>query len=87
MSQQIQRVKQMLPAMHEKGELGLPAHVPVSRFVSAVTSAMLTTRDLDQCSLESIIAGCRKAAIDGLLPDGREAALVVELRHYSQGLQ
>lgn len=77
MSTAIQTIKQMLPQLHQKDELGLPASVPISRFVSAVASAMLTTRDLENCSIQSIVGACRKAAIDGLLPDGREAALVV----------
>ncbi len=54
----------------------LPAHVPADRFMRAMTSTIATTKDIGQCSAKSVIVECLKAATDGLVIDGREAAMV-----------
>lgn len=58
-------------------EQALVPGVSVDRFIKTVHNAILNNRDLLQCTRESILQACMKAAGDGLVLDGREAALVV----------
>jgi recombination protein RecT len=55
----------------------LPAHIPPDRFQRTVLTAVQANPDLLAADRRSFITSCFKAAQDGLLPDGREAALVV----------
>lgn len=59
----------------------LPGHIPVEKFVRTVQTAITMTHGLsDACStpagIQSLMTACTKAATDGLILDGREAALV-----------
>ena len=54
----------------------LPAHIPVERFVRVVLTAIQTSPKLAQMDRASLWNACMRAAQDGLLPDGREGALV-----------
>ena len=61
-------------------EASLPAHVPMDRFKRILASAIGTNLDLKRAVAEnpqSVWSSALAAAKDGLLPDGREAALVV----------
>jgi recombination protein RecT len=55
----------------------LPAHIPVERFGRVVLTAVQTSPELLNVDRRSLWNACMKAAQDGLLPDGRLAALVV----------
>lgn len=66
----------MAPAMAEQLKFALPAHVPVERFQRVVMTAIQNNADLLECSKQSIWNACMRAAQDGLLPDGREGAIV-----------
>lgn len=55
----------------------LPAHIPVERFMRVVTTAVTSNADLLQADRRSLFEAATKAAQDGLLPDGREGALVI----------
>lgn len=55
----------------------LPAHIPVERFMRVVTTAVTNNADLLQADRRSLFEAATKAAQDGLLPDGREGALVI----------
>jgi len=55
----------------------LPAHIPVERFMRIVTTAVTGNIDLLQADRRSLFESAMKAAQDGLLPDGREGALVI----------
>ncbi len=55
----------------------LPAHIPVERFTRVVTTAVTSNADLLQADRRSLFEAATKAAQDGLLPDGREGALVI----------
>lgn len=73
-------VEQALVAMQEKFAAALPAHIPSARFVRTALSAV-TNVEIAKCAKtpegrKSIYDACLKAASDGLLLDGREAALV-----------
>lgn len=55
----------------------LPAHVPPERFTRVAITAISANNDLLNADRQTLYAACMKCAQDGLLPDGREAALVV----------
>jgi len=55
----------------------LPANIPVKKFVRVVQDAIRRNRELLECTPASVIDACSKAAADGLVLDGREAALVI----------
>ena len=57
--------------------VALPPHISADRFQSAVTTAVNLQPDLLKADRRSLFNACTKAAQDGLLPDGREGALVV----------
>ena len=55
----------------------LPRHMPVERFERVVLTAVQNNPDLMfKCSRQSLFNACMRAAQDGLLPDGREGAIV-----------
>jgi recombination protein RecT len=55
----------------------LPAHIPVERFMRVVTTAVTSNPDLLNADRRSLFESATKAAQDGLLPDGRDGALVI----------
>lgn len=54
----------------------LPEHVTPDRFMRVVMTAIAQTPDLRNANRRSLLTSCVRAATDGLVPDGREAALV-----------
>ena len=54
----------------------LPAHIPLERFMRIVVLAITREPKLALTERRSFFTECLKCATDGLLPDGREAALV-----------
>lgn len=55
----------------------LPAHISPDKFVRTVLTAVTQTPDLLQVDRRTLFNACVKCAADGLVPDNREAALVV----------
>src|SRR3954465_4392012 len=55
----------------------LPQHIPVERFMRVVLTAVNESPDLLDADRRSLLGASLKAAQDGLLPDGRDGALVV----------
>lgn len=55
----------------------LPKHIEADAFARIVRTAIQLNPDLATCSPRSLFAACMKAASDGLILDGREAALVI----------
>jgi recombination protein RecT len=55
----------------------LPAHIPVERFMRVVLTATQNDPALMKADRGSFFTACLKAAQDGLLPDGRDGALVI----------
>lgn len=55
----------------------LPGHISVDRFKRTVVTAINQNPDLARADRRSLFTACVRAAQDGLLPDGRDAALVV----------
>lgn len=67
--------------MQKEFETALPEHIPLARFMRVVTTAVQTSMasnftNLLECDRRSLWQACMKAAQDGLLPDGREGAVI-----------
>lgn len=58
-------------------EAALPANVPVDRFVRTALTSVQLQPDLLYADRRSLFLSCLQAATDGLIPDGREGALVI----------
>ncbi len=59
----------------------LPGHIPVEKFIRTVQTAISMSPDIGSAcntpgGVQSLMIACTKAATDGLIIDGREAALV-----------
>ncbi|MEA3537644.1 MAG: recombinase RecT [Pseudomonadota bacterium] len=69
------------------GEFGmvLPSHITPEKFQRTVITAAQQNPKLLKCDRQSLVTACMKAAQDGLLPDGREAALVPFEQNYKDG--
>ena len=55
----------------------LPAHIPVERFKRVLLTAIQMNPKLATADRPTLFTSAMKAAHDGLLPDGREGALVI----------
>jgi recombination protein RecT len=73
---EIDVVRDQLTSLEGQLEAALPAHIPVERFNRVVMTAIQGNIDLLRCDRKSLFNACMKAAQDGLLPDGREGAIV-----------
>lgn len=73
----IARVKEQFEARQTDFLAALPAHMPVERFMRVVMTAIQRTPDLANADRASLFNASLLAAQDGLLPDGRDGALVI----------
>lgn len=73
----IDAVRYQLDQMGREFSAVLPQHIPVDRFRRVVMTAMNQNPDLLLCDRRSLLNACVRAAQDGLMPDGREGALVI----------
>lgn len=76
MSNQLVTFKQNLRNLTEKKELALPSNVKPEAFQNAAIVAVQDNPQILDCSQESVFKSIRTLAAAGLVPDGREAALV-----------
>ncbi|PYJ10765.1 MAG: hypothetical protein DMF06_05010 [Verrucomicrobia bacterium] len=60
----------------EEFKMVLPSHINPAKFQRTALTAAQANTALQSCDRRSFITACMKAAQDGLLPDGREAAIV-----------
>ncbi|QHP80680.1 hypothetical protein EO763_12480 [Pectobacterium odoriferum] len=63
----------------------LPAHVPYERFANAAAVALASNNDLYNADHQSVINALTACAKDGLIPDNREAAMVVYKKKQANG--
>ena len=63
--------------MRPQFSVSLPKHISPERFERTVLTAMNNNPDLLSADRRSLFNACSKSAQDGLLPDGREGALVI----------
>jgi recombination protein RecT len=73
----VDELKGSIQKMDSQFKAALPPHIPVEKFTRVLMTAISQTPALAECTRPSIFAACMKAAQDGLLPDGREAAIVM----------
>lgn len=72
----IDAIRDGLTKMTPQFAAALPAHIPPEKFVRTTITALQLNPGIVDCDRRSIYASCMKAAQDGLVLDGREAALV-----------
>lgn len=68
-----EQLEQRLPQF----QAALPAHIPVERFKRVLLTAIQQNPKLLTADRPTLFTSSMKAAHDGLLPDGREGALVI----------
>lgn len=62
--------------LQEQIVMALPENVPARRFTQAAITALVQSPDIVECDRESIFLALVQSAQAGLMPDGKEAALV-----------
>lgn len=70
-------LRNAITLMAPEFKAALPAHVTPEKFVRVTMTAINSNPDLRQADKASLFGSITKLAQDGLLPDGREAALVI----------
>ena len=73
----IQAMRGTLTSMAPEFQAALPPQIPVEKFIRTTLTAIQMQPELLNADRRSLLGGCMKAAQDGLLCDGREAALVM----------
>ncbi|MDX0262448.1 hypothetical protein GOC60_14795 [Sinorhizobium meliloti] len=72
-------IKKEIGKMAPEFGKGLPSYIPAERFVRTAQTAVSFTRNIDRVTnMNALIGEVTKAAADGLILDGREAALVID---------
>jgi recombination protein RecT len=69
-------LKNELDRRSESFKFALPSHISPEKFIRVVITAVQNSPDLQACTHQSIFNACLRAAQDGLLPDGKEGAIV-----------
>lgn len=62
--------------MASQFKAALPQHITAEKFIRTVMTSIQQNPDVLNCNRQSLLSACVKSASDGLLPDGREAAIV-----------
>lgn len=70
-------IRQNLNAMAPQFEAALPKHISVEKFTRVAMTAIQNNNDLVNADRNSLFGAIVRLAQDGLLPDGREAAIVL----------
>lgn len=73
----MEAMRSTLTKLEAEFSMALPPQIPVQKFVRTTMTAVQMNPDLLDVDRRSLLASCMKAAQDGLLVDGREAALVI----------
>lgn len=73
------------PQFQQNVREALPPGVSLDRFTRTTLTAIQQNPDLVQADRQSLFTGITRAAQDGLLPDGREGALVIFNRKAGNG--
>lgn len=72
----VEELRRAFTKMEGQFKLALPPHVPVEKFIRTVMTAVQGNPDLALADRSTLFTACLECATDGLLPDGREAAIV-----------
>ena len=71
------KLNEQLELRSAQFQAALPAHIPVERFKRVLLTAIQQNPKLATADRPTLFTSAMKAAHDGLLPDGREGALVI----------
>lgn len=78
-------LREQIGKMQGEFAKALPGHITPERFVRTAQTAIALTRNIEKVTNhKSLLAECTKAASDGLILDGREAALVIDYNGNAQ---
>lgn len=72
-----ENLRTQIAKMDKQFAAALPPHIPAERFTRVVQTALTGNPDLQKADRASLFEAAMKAAQDGLLPDGRDGALVI----------
>lgn len=72
----IEQFRRDLDRMQPQFKAALPVHITPEKFQRVVMTAIQNNPSLLKCTRQSLFNACMRAASDGLLPDGREGAIV-----------
>jgi recombination protein RecT len=72
----VNEVRSAIEKMSPQFKAALPAHIPVERFIRTTLTAVQTNPALMSADRRTLFASATRAAQMGLLPDGREGAIV-----------
>lgn len=71
------KLRRQLTAMTPQFAMALPSHIKPEKFQRVVMTVVQQNPDLLNADRRSLLGACIKCASDGLVPDGREAAIVL----------
>ncbi|MFK4794915.1 recombinase RecT [Sphingobium sp. ZW T5_29] len=77
LDQAVTQLRNQLVNRADDFKMALPAHITPEKFQRTLITAAQSNPDLLKADRRSLINSAMKAAQDGLLPDGREAAIVI----------
>lgn len=83
----IEALKSIVARKADDFKMVLPSHITVDKFQRTIATAALSNPKLLECDRQSLLIAAMKLAQDGLLPDGREAALVPFKTRVKEGNQ
>jgi len=73
----VEQLRGQLVKMTPEFQNALPSHIKPEKFQRVVLTVAQQNPDLLMADRRTLFASCIKCAADGLIPDGREAALVI----------
>jgi recombination protein RecT len=79
------KLHEQLEARTSQFTAALPAHIPVERFKRVLLTAIQNNPALATADRQTLFNSAMRAAQDGLLPDGREGAMVIYKNKVKQG--
>ena len=78
MTNAITTLQSQLSARKDEIAKALPGHITVDKFIRTAQTAIVSTRNIEKAKPGPLLQAISKAAADGLILDGREAALVID---------
>lgn len=73
----VQKTQQLIASRKPELEKMLPSHISIDTMERAANNALMRNPDIAQCDPVSVYDSVMRCAQDGLIPDGKEAAIVV----------
>lgn len=73
----VNKLRTQLTTLGPELRNALPIHIKPEKFQRVVMTVVSLNPDLLEADRKSLLGACMKCAADGLVPDGREAALVI----------